>query len=122
MEEDEEELVIPPLQTNFPKSVEVIRSGMTNLNDDTLEWEDKEQTEEVRAEIEDEVLPQLSVYTVDEIPTRAFVRRLAEKEVYQNWKSNCLIMSAKVFGLTMFFWPVLVVSAIWFIMSQDRPC
>ena len=57
MEEDEEELVIPPLQTNFPKSVEVIRSGMTNLNDDTLEWEDKEQTEEVRAEIEDEVLP-----------------------------------------------------------------
>jgi hypothetical protein len=35
----------------------VIRSGMTNLNDDTLEWEDKEQTEEVRAEIEDEVLP-----------------------------------------------------------------
>jgi hypothetical protein len=37
MEEDEEELVIPPLQTNFPKSVEVMRSGMTNLNDDTLE-------------------------------------------------------------------------------------
>jgi hypothetical protein len=57
----------------------------------------------VRAEIEDEVLPQLSVYTVDEIPTRAFVRRLAEEEVYQNWKSNCLIMSAKVLDLQCSF-------------------
>jgi hypothetical protein len=103
MEKDEEELIIPPLQIIFPKSLEVIRSGMTNLNDDTLECEDKEQTEEVRDKIEDEVLPQLSVYTVDEIPAKSFVRRLADEEVYQNWKSNCLIMSAKVFGLTMFF-------------------
>ena len=66
MEQEEEELIVSPLQTNFPKSVEVIRFGMTNLNDDTLECKDKEQTKEVGAEIEDEVLPQLYVSTVDE--------------------------------------------------------
>jgi hypothetical protein len=35
-------------------------------------------------EIEDEVLPQFSVHTIDEIPARAFMRRLAEGDVYQN--------------------------------------
>jgi hypothetical protein len=63
-------------------------------------------------EIEDEVLPQFYVHTIDEIPAKAFMRRLAEGDVYQNWKmslsllrskNNCLIMSIKVFKLTIFF-------------------
>jgi hypothetical protein len=36
--------------------------------------------------IEDEVLPQLFIHIIDEIPARAFVRRLAEGEAYQSWK------------------------------------
>jgi hypothetical protein len=35
-----------------------------------------------RASIDDEVLPQVFVYTVNEIPARAYVRRLAKKKVY----------------------------------------
>ena len=36
--------------------------------------------------MKDEVLPQLSIHTIDEPPARFFVRRLGEGEVYQNWK------------------------------------
>jgi hypothetical protein len=60
---------------------------MTYLHVITLECllcQDKKQTEGVEAEIEDEVLPQLPIHTINEIFARAFVRRLAKEKVYQN--------------------------------------
>jgi hypothetical protein len=36
-------------------------------------------------EREDEVLPQLTAHILEELPTKTFVRRLAEGEKFQNW-------------------------------------
>ncbi|XP_073261997.1 uncharacterized protein [Populus alba] len=85
-EPEEEELVIPPLQVSFPRAAEVIRSGIIDLHINTLESQEEKQIEEADLEMKDEVLPQLSIHTIDEPPARFFVQRLAEGEVYQNWK------------------------------------
>jgi hypothetical protein len=86
IEPEEEELVIPPLQVSFPRATKVIRSGIMDLHINTLESQEEKQIEEADLEVKDEVLPQLSIHTIDEPPARFFVRRLAEGEVYQNWK------------------------------------
>jgi hypothetical protein len=85
-EPEEEGLVIPPLRVSFPKAAEVIRSGIVDLHINTLESQEEKRIEEADLEIKDEVLPQLSIHTIDQPPARFFVRRLAEGEVYQNWK------------------------------------
>jgi len=85
-EPEEEELVIPPLQVSFPRATEVIKSGIMDLRINTLESQEEKQIKEADLEVKDEVLPQLSIHTIDEPPARFFVRRLAEGEVYQNWK------------------------------------
>jgi len=83
---EEEELVIAPLWATFSKSVEVISSGMTYLHIGTLEYKNKEQIEGVKANIEDEILPQPFVYTIDEVTAKTFMKKLAEGKVYRNWK------------------------------------
>jgi hypothetical protein len=55
-----------------------------DLHINTLESQEEKQIEEADLEMKDEVLPQLSFHTINEPPTRFFVRRLAEGEVYQN--------------------------------------
>jgi hypothetical protein len=85
-EPEEEEFVIPPLQVSFPRATEVIRSDIVDLHISTLESQEGKQIEETDLEVKDEVLPQLSIHTIDEPPARFFMRRLAEGEVYQNWK------------------------------------
>ena len=83
-EPEKEEFAIPPLQVSFPKATEVIRSGIVDLHISTLE--SQEQIQEADLEVKDEVLPQLSIHTIDEPPIRFFMQRLVEGEVYQNWK------------------------------------
>jgi hypothetical protein len=43
---------------------------------------------ETNVKVEDEMLPQLSIHMVEEILTRAFMRRLADREKFQNWKTK----------------------------------
>ena len=72
-EPEEEELVIPPLQVSFPRATEVIRSGIMDLHINTLESQEEKQIEEADLEVKDEVLPQLSIHTIDEPSARFFV-------------------------------------------------
>jgi hypothetical protein len=51
-----------------------------------LECQYKEQIEEVKVKAKDEMLWQLSVHTVNNVPTKAFVKKLVKGGAYQNWK------------------------------------
>ncbi|XP_073262690.1 uncharacterized protein [Populus alba] len=87
-EPDEEELEIPPLTVSFPKAAYVMQPDnraeddiqrLASMSINTLE-DDKEEgsgTKKV-VEMEDEVLPQLTVHVLEELPTKTFMRRLAE--------------------------------------------
>jgi len=79
---EEEGLAIPPLQTTFPRFVEVIRSGMEDLHISALECQDKESVEKMKVKAKDEMLPQLFVHTVDDVFAKAFVKKLAKGEAY----------------------------------------
>jgi hypothetical protein len=68
----------------FLMFVEVIRSDTIDLHISALECQYKEQIEEVKVKKEDEVLPQLFVHTINDFLTKAFVKKLAEGEAYQN--------------------------------------
>jgi hypothetical protein len=46
---EEEELTIPPLQTTFPRSTKLIRSGITNLYISALGCKNKEQLKKVKS-------------------------------------------------------------------------
>ena len=85
-EPEKEQLVILPLQTTFSRSMTVIGSGITDIHISALEGENEEQIKEVRVKVKDEILSQLSVYTVNDVPVKAFVKKLAKRETYQNWK------------------------------------
>ena len=79
-------VAISPLRTTFPRFVKVIKYGMTDLHISALECQYKEQIEEVKVKAKDEMLSQLSVHTIDEVPTKAFVKKLDKGGAYQNWK------------------------------------
>jgi hypothetical protein len=49
-----------------------------------LKCENKEQIEEVRIKVEDEMLSQLFVHTIDNILAKVFMNKLAEGETYHN--------------------------------------
>jgi hypothetical protein len=40
----------------------------------------------MKVEVEDEMLPHLSVHTINDIPTKDFVRKLTYREIFQNRK------------------------------------
>jgi hypothetical protein len=73
-----------PLQTTFPKLVVFIESGIVHLYINALKCENKEQIEEVRIKVEDEMLSQLFVHTIDNILAKVFMNKLAEGETYHN--------------------------------------
>ena len=94
-EPEEEELEIPPLMVSFPKAAFVMHPDnraeddiqrMASMSINTLE-EDKEEESGTKTVVnmEDEMLPQLTVHSLEELPTKTFVRRLAEGEKFQNW-------------------------------------
>ena len=73
----------------------MIRSGIIDLHINTLESQEGKQIKEAAMEMKDEVLPQLSIHTIDEPLAKCFVRRLAEGEVYQNWKMEIAFIVLK---------------------------
>ncbi|XP_073262695.1 uncharacterized protein [Populus alba] len=98
--EEEEEMEIPPLMVSFPKAAYVMQPDnraeddiqrMATMSINTLE-DDKEEGSgtktvvemedevlpQLTVEMEDDMLPQLTVHTLEELPTKTFVRRLAE--------------------------------------------
>ncbi|KAL9390453.1 hypothetical protein Peur_019058 [Populus x canadensis] len=85
-EPKKKELIIPPLQTTFPRSVTVIGSGITDIHISALECKDEEQIEEVRVKVKDKILSQLSVHIDNDVSTKAFVKKLAKRETYHNLK------------------------------------
>jgi len=64
----------------------VSRSDTIDLYISALECQYKEQIEEVKVKKKkkDEVLLHLFVHTINDFPTQAFVKKLAEGEAYQN--------------------------------------
>jgi hypothetical protein len=70
---EKEELVIPPLQVSFPRATEVIKSGIMDLCINTLESQEEKRIKEADLEVKDEVLPQLSIHTIDEPLARFFM-------------------------------------------------
>jgi hypothetical protein len=61
-----------------------IESGIVHLYINALKCENKEQIEEVRIKVEDEMLSQLFVHTIDNILAKVFMNKLAEGETYHN--------------------------------------
>jgi len=51
--------------------------------------------DKIKVKTEDEILSQLSIHTVNEIPAKAFVRMLASRESYQNWKIELVLVVLK---------------------------
>ena len=85
---EEESLAIPPIRISFPKATYVRQpdKGCGNLlqklflmNMNTLE---ENQVEDIAEKIEsrrrDEELPQLTIYTLEQVTVRTFFQRLAE--------------------------------------------
>lgn len=44
--------------------------------------------EETKVKMKYEMFPQLFVHVIDEIPTKTFMRNLANGEKFQNWKAE----------------------------------
>ena len=86
-ESEKEKLTIPPLWVTFLWPAQVIRSydkalKIIDLYINTLEYENKRQSVETKVTTEDEMLPQLSIHIIEDIPTRAFARKLADEEKF----------------------------------------
>jgi len=82
-ESKEEELVIPPLRVSLlkvaylmqpDKGLESLGQDFSTMNINTLE-EDKVKgdDEKIKSRKEDEVLPQLTIYTMEEVSTKTFI-------------------------------------------------
>ncbi|XP_061945039.1 uncharacterized protein LOC133669048 [Populus nigra] len=95
---EEEDIVIPPIHVSFPKSayvmkpenmIEVLGQKLAVMDINNVEegegkgwnYNDEPKTTE-----EDELLPQLTVHSLEEAPTNTFVRKLSVDEVFQNWE------------------------------------
>jgi hypothetical protein len=95
---EEESLAIPQIRISFPKAAYVMqldkRHGnllqkLSSMNINTLK---EDQVEDIAEKIEskrrDEELPQLTIYTLEEVTVRTFIRKLAEGEKFQNWETQ----------------------------------
>jgi hypothetical protein len=93
-EPKEEEMEIPPFTVSFPKATYVMQPDngaqdvvqrLVTVTINTFE-EDKVEGSDMKTvvEREDETLPQLTVHILEEVPTKTFVRKLAEGEKFQN--------------------------------------
>jgi len=60
----------------------VIRFGMIDFHIGVLKFQDKEQVDKIKVEVEDAMLTQLSVHTANNVPAKAFVKKLVEEEAY----------------------------------------
>ena len=62
---------------SYDKALKII-----DLYINTLEYENKRQSVETKVTTEDEMLPQLSIHIIEDIPARAFARKLADEEKF----------------------------------------
>ena len=95
---EEEDIVIPPIHVSFPKSAYVMKpenmmevlgqklAFMEINNVEEGEGKGWNSDDEPKTAKEDELLPQLTVHSLEEVPTNAFVRKLAVDEVFHNWE------------------------------------
>ncbi|XP_052305620.1 uncharacterized protein LOC127904792 [Populus trichocarpa] len=94
-EPDEEKLEIPPLSVSFPKAAYIMQHDkeaesldqeLSNMSINTL-GENKVEGDDMKtvARKGDEALPQLTVYTIEEVSAKTFVRKLLEQQE-QTWK------------------------------------
>ncbi|XP_052312616.1 uncharacterized protein LOC112328848 [Populus trichocarpa] len=94
-EPDEEKLEIPPLSVSFSKAAYIMQHDkeaesldqeLSNLSINTL-GENKVEGDDMKtvARKGDEALPQLTVYTIEEVSAKTFVRKLVEQQE-QTWK------------------------------------
>jgi hypothetical protein len=92
---EEEKLEIPPLSVSFPKAAYIMQHDkeaesldqeLSNMSINTL-GENKVEGDDMKtvARKGDEALPQLTVYTIEEVSAKTFVRKLAQDEKFQNW-------------------------------------
>ena len=82
-ESKEEELVIPPLRVSLlkvaylmqpDKGLESLGQDFSTMNINTLEEDKvKRDDEKIKSGKEDEVLPQLTIYTMEEVSTKTFI-------------------------------------------------
>ncbi|XP_052301368.1 LOW QUALITY PROTEIN: uncharacterized protein LOC127904008 [Populus trichocarpa] len=94
-EPDEEKLEIPPLSVSFPKAAYIMQHDkeaesldqeLSSMSINTL-GENKVEGDDMKtvARKGDEALPQLTVYTIEEVSAKTFVRKLVEQQE-QTWK------------------------------------
>ena len=94
-ESEEEKLEIPLLSVSFPKAAYIMQHDkgaeslgqeLSNISINTL-GENKVEGDDMKtvARKGDEALPQLTVYTIEEVSAKTFVRKLAQDEKFQNW-------------------------------------
>jgi hypothetical protein len=55
---------------------------MIDFHIGVLKFQDKEQVDKIKVEVEDAMLTQLSVHTANNVPAKAFVKKLVEEEAY----------------------------------------
>ena len=92
---EEEQLEIPPLSVSFPRAAYIVQHDkgaaslgleLANMSINTLEGKENEKGDaKAMAGKEDEVLPQLTIHTLEEVSAKTFVRKLAQGEKFQNW-------------------------------------
>ena len=95
---EEEDIVIPPIHVSFPKSAYVIKpENMMEVLGQKLAFMDINNVEEgegkgwnsddkPKTAKKDELLPQLTIHSLEEASTNTFVRKLAVDEVFHNWE------------------------------------
>ena len=92
---EEEQLEIPPLSVSFPRAAYIVQHDkgaeslgldLANMSINTLEGKEKEKgdAKEITGK-EDEVLPQLTIHTLEEVSAKTVVCKLAPGEKFQNW-------------------------------------
>ena len=95
---EEEDIVIPPIHVSFPKLAYVMKpENMTEVLGQKLAFMDINNVEEGEGQgwnsndepktaKEDKLLPQLTVHSLEEAPTNAFVQKLLVYKVFHNWE------------------------------------
>ena len=68
------------------KGAESLGQQLSNMSINTLEEDEVEGGNmKTVAGRKDEALPQLTIYTLEEVSAKTFIRKLADGEKFQNW-------------------------------------
>ena len=103
---EEENLATLPIRVSFLKAAYVMQpekgpenvfQKLSAMNINTLEEDEaKGIVEETEVGRRDEEMSQLTIYTLEEVVARAFVRKLAKGEKFQNWETQEALLVFKM--------------------------